>query len=400
MQHAHAPRARRAGSFLLAALGISATSLLYAAAPTISGTPLTTTRVGQAYSFQPTAHDADGNRLTFSIVKRPPWATFSTGTGRLAGTPAAADQRAWSNIVISVSDGSSTRSLPAFNILVRPGTVNKPPTLTGTPSTTARVGTAWSFQPTAKDPEGATLKFSISNKPSWLAFNTGNGKLSGTPVASNVGTFGSIRISATDGTSTTSLPAFSLTVSASSGGGTSNSAPKISGAPATSVAVGTAYNFQPTATDANNDTLTFSVSGKPTWVSFSSSTGRLSGTPSASNVGTTSNIVISVSDGKATASLPAFSLAVTQIATGSVSLSWSPPTTNTDGSTLTNLAGYRINYGTSASALGQSIQVSSPGMTRYQVDNLSPGVWYFGIKSYSSSGTESPMSGIVSRAIR
>ncbi len=75
-------------------------------APTISGTPATTVTVGQSYSFTPTAADADGQSLTFSIVNKPTWASFSTDNGRLSGTPAAADVGVHTGIVIRVSDGS------------------------------------------------------------------------------------------------------------------------------------------------------------------------------------------------------------------------------------------------------------------------------------------------------
>jgi hypothetical protein len=56
-------------------------------APVISGTPATSATVGKAYAFQPSASDPDGNTLTYSIVNRPGWATFSSSTGRLSGTP-------------------------------------------------------------------------------------------------------------------------------------------------------------------------------------------------------------------------------------------------------------------------------------------------------------------------
>jgi hypothetical protein len=39
---------------------------------------------------------------------------------------------------------------------------------------------------------------------------------------------------------------------------------------------------------------------------------------------------------------------VTAISNGRATLSWTAPTENTDGTTLANLAGYRIRYGTSA----------------------------------------------------
>jgi len=89
-----------------------------------------------------------------------------------------------------------------------------------------------------------------------------------------------------------------------------------------------------------------------------------------------------------------------QIATGTATVSWMPPTANTNGSTLTNLAGYKVHYGTSASNLNQTIQVANPGSTNYVLTNLTSGArWYFGVTSYTSKGVESSVSNIVSKAI-
>ena len=62
-----------------------------------------------AYNFQPKASDPDGNTLTFSIQNKPSWLVFNTTTGKLSGTPSSADVGTYSNIVISVSDGSVER---------------------------------------------------------------------------------------------------------------------------------------------------------------------------------------------------------------------------------------------------------------------------------------------------
>jgi hypothetical protein len=87
-------------------------------APTISGTPATSVAGHTAYSFTPTASDADGDTLTFSIVNKPAWASFSTTTGELAGTPANSDTGTTSGITISVSDGTASASLAAFDLTV------------------------------------------------------------------------------------------------------------------------------------------------------------------------------------------------------------------------------------------------------------------------------------------
>jgi hypothetical protein len=85
--------------------------------------------------------------------------------------------------------------------------------------------------------------------------------------------------------------------------------------------------------------------------------------------------------------------------TGNATLSWIPPTQNEDGTALTDLAGYRIFYGTSASNLNQQINLANPGLTRYVIDNLSGGTWFFGIRAYSATGSESAMSAIASKTI-
>jgi hypothetical protein len=180
----------------------------------------------------------------------------------------------------------------------------------------------------------------------------------------------------------------------------------ISGTPAATDTAGSQYSFTPSATDSSGRTLTFFISGKPSWAAFNSATGQLSGTPSASNVGTSSNIVISARDSTgAAASLPAFQITVTaaasgQPSSGSATVSWTAPTMNTDGSALTDLAGYYVKYGTAPSSLTGSVKVSSAGATSYTVTNLSSGTWYFAVASYTSSGTQSATSPVATATVQ
>jgi hypothetical protein len=87
------------------------------------------------------------------------------------------------------------------------------------------------------------------------------------------------------------------------------------------------------------------------------------------------------------------------ITTGVATLDWMPPTENSDGSALTNLAGYTVYYGTSPNSLTQSVKVTNPGLTAYTVTNLPSGTWYFAVTSYSSTGVESTRSGTISTTI-
>jgi hypothetical protein len=167
-----------------------------------------------------------------------------------------------------------------------------------------------------------------------------------------------------------------------------NAAPQISGTPATSTKVGQPYDFSPQASDANGDTLRFEIVGRPSWATFDPNTGRLYGTPAAA--GSFAGIAILVTDGQATASLPAFSIDVTEIVgTGSAQLSWTKPTTNTDGTPLSDLAGYRIYYGRLPDAPSDQLQVANPDATSAAINGLSSGTWYFSIASYTTACVES-----------
>jgi hypothetical protein len=333
----------------------------------------------------------------------PTWASIDAATGLVSGTPRSSDAGQTADIVLSVSDGKDYNVLPAYRITVTlpppppakpaPAT-NTAPRISGTPATGVQARNAYWFQPSASDPESQTLTFSIANKPSWAAFSTTTGALSGTPARGQEGTYGSILISVSDGTFTKALPAFSIVVSPGS-----NAAPTITGTPVASLTTDTAYWFRPVASDPDGDTLTFSITGKPAWAYFNEANGALSGTPTTAQAGTYSNIAIRVSDGRAATALAAFSIVVNRPTLGSATLSWSAPTQNTDGSAISNLAGYRIYYGTSAGSMGTMIQVSNPGISTYVVDNLQTGTWYFAVSAYNSAGVEGGRSTVGSKAI-
>ena len=178
-----------------------------------------------------------------------------------------------------------------------------------------------------------------------------------------------------------------------------NVPPTIAGSPSSSVLEGEQYDFTPSATDPDGDSLEFTISRKPSWATFDPATGRLSGTPDGEDVGNFTNISISVSDSQAAASLGNFSITVDQIALGTATLSWNPPTENSDGSALTDLAGYRIYYGRNSNNLDRSIAVSNPGLTRYVVENLPQARWYFSMTSVNSGGRESARSATMSKTI-
>jgi len=84
---------------------------------------------------------------------------------------------------------------------------------------------------------------------------------------------------------------------------------------------------------------------------------------------------------------------------GSATLSWQPPTERVDGSPLPRLSGYRILYGQQSGRYSHTIELTNPGLTRYFIDGLSEGWWYFVMVAVDAEGLESPPSAEVSKKI-
>jgi hypothetical protein len=358
-------------------------------APVISGAAPASVAVGQAYSFQPIASDADGDSLQFSIANRPAWATFDGSSGRLSGTPASAGT--YSDIVISVSDGTASSSLPAFTVSVNPVTPdNSAPIIAGTPAGSVTEDSTYAFRPSASDADGDTLSFSISGRPVWANFDSATGRLSGTPDNSHVGSHANIVISVTDGQSVVSLNPFSIQVL------NSNDAPSIAGNPPISATAGEPYSFTPTASDPDGDQLTFSIGNRPAWASFDPATGRLWGTPGAEDAGSYADVRIRVSDGTESTALPAFSVVVDNSPeqTGSVSLTWAAPATRSDGEALplAEIAGYTLYYGTVLGDYPNSLDIDSAAATSITVDDLPLATYYFVLTTRDTGGLESEFS--------
>lgn len=212
----------------------------------------------------------------------------------------------------------------------------------------------------------------------------------------------------------------------------------ISGTPASTVAVAQTYSFQPTAKDTVKSRIKFDVYNKPVWAEFDPTTGRLWGTPNRRDVGTYSDITIRLTDWYGYVTTTSFSITVVRDSVTPVThpvtppvthpvtppppiqpvsppvthpvpppvssvnnavLDWTPPTENNDGTVLTNLAGYKVHYGTSPDQLTQVIDLPNPGLSSYVVENLGAGKWYFAVTSYATTGEESSQSGVVSTSV-
>jgi len=187
---------------------------------------------------------------------------------------------------------------------------------------------------------------------------------------------------------------------ATSGGGSGGGATlTITGTPPSQILVGQALSFTPTVNNPDGVSLTFTASNLPSWASINATNGRITGTPDPGDVATYTGIRITVSGGGTSVTSPAYSVAVVAVASGSATLTWQPPTQNTDGSPLTDLAGYRVYWGQSPSSLNNSMPLNNAGITTYVVEELTPATWYFSVTALDADDLESSFSNVASKTI-
>jgi len=221
-----------------------------------------------------------------------------------------------------------------------------------------------------------------------------------------------------------------------------NTAPSISGQPDSYVNEGAFYTFTPTANDPDHDSLVFSISNLPLWASFDTTTGAIYGTPTTSDIGLYKDIVLTVSDGYATASLPEISIDVlgftseepenpllnaiggysiymgtsqdalnlqsTFIAGSDITHSAELSSANTyyfsiaaqdkDGNNIflsrDDIAGYRIYAGTSSDSLFPIADLTSVPDTIFKINGLYAGTYFLSITTFDAQGNESALSNI------
>ncbi|MFB2803333.1 Ig-like domain-containing protein [Shewanella seohaensis] len=328
-------------------------------APVINGTPTLTVNQGALYNFAPVATDSLGDSLTFSINQTISWLTFNSATGALSGTPSNQDVGVINGIVISVSDGSLSASLPPFDLRVI--NVNDAPTISSTALTSATQDAAYSYTLVATDSDvGDSLTLSAVTLPSWLSFNAATGVLSGTPTNANVGSH-AVVLRATDGDGLTIDQSFTIVVA------NVNDAPTISSTALTSATQDAAYSYTLVATDSDvGDSLTLSAVTLPSWLSFNVATGVLSGTPSNTNVGSHA-VVLRATDGDGLTIDQSFTIVVANV-------NDAPTISSTALTSATQDAAYSYTLVATDSDVGDSLTLSAVTLPSWLSFNAATGV--------------------------
>ena len=249
-------------------------------APTITSTSVTIATEDVAYTYTITTEDVDEDVVTVSATGLPSWLTLTDNT--LSGTPTEGDTGSEITITATDDGDGALTTTQIFTIVVTP--VNDAPTITSTAITSATEDEQYTYTITTEDVDGDVVTVSASGLPSWLTLS-GN-TLSGTPTEGYTGS--EITITATDDGdgALTATQIFTIVVTPV------NDVPTITSTAITSATEDEQYTYTITTEDVDEDIVTVSATGLPSWLTLTDNT--LSGTPTEGETG--SEITITATD--------------------------------------------------------------------------------------------------------
>jgi fibronectin type 3 domain-containing protein len=277
-------------------------------APVITSSTTASGTVGTAFAYQITATNSP---TSYNATGLPPGLNVNTSSGIISGTPTASGS---STVTLAATNSSGTGNA-TLTITVAVGA----PVITSGTTANGTVGAAFSYQITATN---SPTSYSATGLPAGLSVNTTSGLVSGTPTAagSSKVTLGATNSS---GTGTATL---TITIAAAAG------APVITSGTTASGAVGSAFSYQITAT---NSPTSYNATGLPAGLSVNTTSGAISGTPSATG---SSTVTLSAtnSTGTGNATLTITIAAGAQISATPSSVSFGTVTMgNTDSQSIT-----------------------------------------------------------------
>ena len=333
--------------------------------PAITSNPAPRGTVDHPYQLALQASDPDGDARTWTLDAGPVGMSVNPATGALRWIPTA-DQLGIQHVVVRVTDSLQASATQAFDIAV--SCVNLPPAITSTPPTTATVATLTTYAVRAVDPEGDTLTYSLQAGPAGMTIDPATGILSWTPTAAEVGTHAAAILVA-DGQGNTASQVYRVVVAA----GAADHPPVITSSPVRATLSGQAYRYAVTASDPDGNLVTFSLGIHPDGMTIDQTSGQLTWTPSAAQLGAQSVTIVATDPQGATGS-QAYTLSV-RATGGSVNgVNHAPGITST--AVTTAVPGLTYHYDVRAADLdGDAVTYSVAGPAGMTIDNLGRITW-------------------------
>lgn len=255
--------------------------------PTISSQPVTVATEGVVYSYDVEATDPDGDPLVYSLVLAPSGMVIDSASGVINWTPGTG-QLGGHDITVQVDDGNGGVASQNYQLTVETPP-NIYPSFTSLPVTTATEGVAYNYDVDATDPDGDTLIYSLVTAPTGMIIDSVSGLIDWTPDGGHLGVH-DVSVQVDDGNGGVATQNYRLTVEAQP-----NGAPSIDSTPVTSATESLVYNYDVDATDADGDTLVFTLVSAPSGMSIDSASGLIAWNPGETDIGTV-NVSVSVED--------------------------------------------------------------------------------------------------------
>ena len=263
------------------------------AAPVLAGIGDRSVDEGASLSFTISGTDDDGDALTYSASALPTGASFDPATATFSWTPGFDQAGSHAGVTFSVSDGTGTDS-ESITIVVNQ--VNVPPVLAAIGSRSVDEMSDLSFTLSATDGDGDGLTYGASNLPTGASFDPTTATFSWTPGYDQAGTHAGIVFTVTDDGSPNLADSETITITVNN----VNRPPVLGAIGEKSVAEADTLSFTVSATDADDDTLTYSASNLPSGSTFDPATRTFSWTPGYDQAGTYPGVLFTVTDGVGT----------------------------------------------------------------------------------------------------
>ncbi|MFC3700202.1 putative Ig domain-containing protein [Reinekea marina] len=260
-------------------------------APIITSVPSGVVYAGKEYLYPVIATDEDGDALTYSVITDEPAITINQN-GVLQWLPAF-DLVGQSVIVeIQVNDSRGGIAIQKLTLPVN-ASANHPPIISSVPNLSAYVDEPYSYSIIASDEDGDAFTFELLEQANGMSL-VGN-LIQWSPSSVQLDTAPNVTIKVTDARGAASTQSFSVYVNAAV---IENSAPVITSIPNGSVYAGVPFTYAVTATDADNDTLTYSIESNRSDILIDSVSGLLSWSPTVDDIGNTIELTVNVNDGR------------------------------------------------------------------------------------------------------
>jgi hypothetical protein len=252
-------------------------------APVITAIGNQTITENSLLAFSVTASDPDSDALTIGALNLPAGAAF---TNQSFSWVPSYNQSGTYVLYFRVEDDGSPQLNDTETVTITVGNVNRPPILNTIGPRSLNVNAQYTFTVNGTDPDGNPLTYSAIGLPAGAALDQNSGVFSWTPGYNQSGSY-QVTFAATDG-EFTATETVTITV---------NRPPVLGAIGPKSGRVGKLLQFTATATDPDNDTLTYAIAPTPWNAVIDTGSGQFGWTPTEQG---TFSITFTVTDGVAT----------------------------------------------------------------------------------------------------